>query len=141
MVGSKRSVPWEDIFADQLNFDVAYDTALHLPIVRNKRPLPGELTVYRNDSMKAQPSATYSAVSYLPNLDHNGHVLIIAGSSMEGAEASGEYLIDPQNLNDLFRRMRLDPQKELPSFEVLLKSETVAGSSHTSEVVAFRVKK
>ncbi len=139
MIGSVRAIPWEDLFRDQLNFWADWDPTTHLPIIRNRHPLGNEPATYRNAGAGTQFGNAYSAIAYVPNLSHTGNILIIAGSSMEGCEAAGEYLTDPKLLNSLLRRFGKDPSKPPPYFEVVLNSGTLAGASQGTEVVAYRV--
>ena len=139
IVGSGRAVPWEELFRDQLNFWADYDLLTRAPVILNKHPLAGEPAVYRNSGSGTQLGNAYSAIAYLPNVSHTGNVLIIAGASMEGCEAAGEYLTDPKVLTSLLRRFGTDPNKPPPYFEVVLNSGTLAGASQESKVMAYRI--
>ncbi len=139
LIGSSRSTPWVEMFEPQLNFAVEYDYRLHIPIVRNKHPKPGELPVYQNGLEGGKPSHVFSTISYLPNLTHNGHILLIQGSSSEGSEAAGEWVTSPAALAMLLQKLKLNPSSSPDNLEVLLRSRTMGGTPGSTEVVAYRM--
>ena len=138
LIGSSRSTPWVEMFEPQLNFDVEYDYSLHIPVVRNKHPKPGESATYRNGVEGGKPSHVFSTISYLPNLNHNGHILLIQGSSSEGSEAAGEWVTSSAPFAQLLQRAGLSAGSSLDNVEILLRSRTMGGTPGSTEVVAYR---
>ena len=137
LLGSKRAIPWVELFESQLNFLFQYDETRRVAVIRNRSPRPGERTEYINGNIGA-PGDAFSFVAFVPNLTYTGHVLIIAGSSMEGTEAAGEYLLNPTFSSGLLKVLGFQPKSRPRSFEVLLRSSTMAGSWKDSEIVAYR---
>jgi hypothetical protein len=58
---------------------------------------------------------------------------------MEGTEAAGEYIINPTFSSNLLKMLGFQSKSRPRSFEVLLRSSTMAGSWKDSEIVAYRI--
>ena len=50
--------------------------------------------MYVGTARTPMPGVGYATISLVRNLSHNGFVLIIAGTNMEGTEAAGELVTD-----------------------------------------------
>jgi len=135
LIGSKRAIPWVELFESRLNFRFKFNEGAST--IRNMTPRPGEQDEYVN-SPAGQPGDAYSSVAFVPNLSYNGHVLIISGTTMEATEAAGEFLTNPAYASKLFSVVSSKANSKLGPFEILLKSNTLAGSSRNSELVAYR---
>jgi hypothetical protein len=138
LLGSKRAIPWVELFESQLNFLFEFDQTRRVPVIRNRSPRAGERAEYLNGTV-GEPGDAFSFVAFVPNLTYTGYVLIISGSSMEGTEAAGEYLINPTFSFNLLKVLGFQPKSKPRPFEVLLRSSTMAGSWKDSEIVAYRV--
>jgi hypothetical protein len=138
LLGSKRAIPWVELFEPRLNFHFDFDEAHQLPLIRNQSPRPGEKTEYINGRV-GEPGDAFSFVALVPNLTYSGYVLIIAGTTMEGTEAAGEYMTNPTFCSRLLKTLGFQANSKLRPFEVLLKSSTMAGSSKDSEIIAYRI--
>ena len=137
LIGSRRAVPWGQLFEAQLNFSLEEDVAKHHFHMRNKRPKPGEPATYFPVESGASSEA-YADVAFLPNLGNTGSVLILSGLTMESSEAAGEFvagkdfavqlakLLGPQAVRDRY-------------FEIALKTRAVAGAARSSQIVAYRI--
>jgi len=138
LLGSKRAIPWVELFDHQLNFSFEFDERRQVPIIRNRAPRGGEQSEYVNGKV-GEPGDAFSFIAFVPNLTYTGHVVIIAGSTMEGTEASGEYLLNPAFSSRLLQMVGFQPKSKPRSFEVLLRSSTMAGSWKNSEILAYRI--
>jgi hypothetical protein len=98
--------------------------------VMNRAPLKGEPGVYTQTT-----SAQYCVVSYLPNPDHNGVVLLIEGTGAEATEAAADFLLSEEQLSAFRKLLHGD---KFPYFEVLLKVSSVPGTPLTATVEAYR---
>jgi hypothetical protein len=138
VLGSIQSNPWNSLFKQHLNFQIDWAEQTRTASVRNVSPLREEQSIY----LPAAPddSTVYSTIAFIPNLRHNGSVLIVAGITGQGTEAAGEYITNPATNSRLMRMITGRAGGELPYFEVLLKSHTVAGVAQDAEVVALRVR-
>jgi hypothetical protein len=135
LIGSRKSNPWVDIFAGELNFTVEYDPVRSLSFVKNRQPGPGEQDVYIASRYPNKISG-YSVVAYLPNSEQTGKVLILAGTISEATEAAGEFLTSENGLNELKKQLHVS---ELPYFEVLLKTAHLDGTPMNATIVAYRI--
>jgi len=138
LIGSARSTPWDELFDQVLNFNFRFDEKTKRAYFVNRNPKPGEQPAYYA-GVNNGIAETYADVALVPNLNHNGNVLILAGANMEGTEAAGEFTANPERSGKLFREVGLLKDGRLEYFEVLLKSRTVAGMARESDVVARRI--
>ena len=134
LIGSRKSNPWVDLFAGQLNFAVEYDPDSFTSYVRNAAPAPGEQQSYMTPPAP-DPTTGYSVVAYLPNTARNGKVLIIAGTGSEATEGAGEFLTSEDSMANFRRLLHV---KTLPYFEVLLKTTHLNSTPMSASVVAYR---
>jgi hypothetical protein len=66
-------------------------------------------------------------------------VLIIAGSTAEGTETAGEFLMNREASGGLVRELLSRNKGRMPYFEVLLESGAFAGVAQSARVVAMRI--
>jgi hypothetical protein len=134
LIGSRKSNPWVDLFTDQLNFAVHYDPALGESVVTNLRPRPGEQPVY---APPADPDAAlgYSVIAFLPNPSKTASALIIEGTNSEATDAAGDFVTSSDSMQNFLEKL---PGKKFTYFELLLRTNRVAGTPLKAEMVAFR---
>ena len=138
LLGSKRAIPWVELFEAQMNFLFEFDETRRVPVIRNRSPQAGERSEYVNGQV-GEPGDAFSFVALLPNLAYTGSVLVIAGSSMEATEAAGEFMSNPAFSASLMKKLGLQPKSKPRAFEVLLRSGTMAGTWKDSEIVCYRI--
>jgi hypothetical protein len=64
----------------------------------NTKPEPGAAASYV--SHWSQPAhETFAIIAYLPNLDGNGHLLLLQGLDVAGTQAAAETLIHPEAID------------------------------------------
>ena len=137
LIGSRRAVPWAQLFEPQLNFSFEEDPATHRFHLRNKRPKPGEPAIYVPTEHDGSLES-YADIALLPNLGNSGSVLILSGITMEASEAAGELVIG-KGFSQQLARM-LGPQAVRDRyFEIILKTRAVAGASRSSQIVTYRL--
>jgi hypothetical protein len=140
LLGSTRSNPWGEMFEERLNFRFAFDEQANLPFFVNTAPKANEQKIYRPGAAGQKSEATYGLLALVPNLSRDGKVLIIAGAHMEGTEAAGEFATGPEFSTRTVQELALlDGRGRLRSFEILLKSRMMGGTSQHPEIVASRV--
>ena len=134
LVGSRRANPWVELFESRLQYTFGYNTETHRPFFENKSPKPGESPILSrgNDPVRD----TYAIVAMFPHPSGKGHILIIEGLSMEGTDAAGEFLLNPQSCELLARRMRSELGGTDKPFEALLRLTPVAGGSANARLVS-----
>jgi hypothetical protein len=137
IIGSRRGVPWVQLFEPQLNFSIEEDRSTHGFHVRNKSPKAGEQPVYV-PTESGGSTETYAVVALLPNLGNTGSVLMLSGITMEGTEAAGEMVAGNDFSKELARMLGPQAVRER-YFEILLRTRTVAGTARNSQIAASRV--
>lgn len=134
LIGGQKSVPWDHLFDEQLNFITDYDHVHGHTVVRNRGPKPGEQPNYTSVG-DADSFVTYSAIAYLPNPSRTGHVIILAGADSDATAAAAEFLTSEDQMERLKATFHV---QRFPYFEVLLKVSSVSGTSFRSEPIAYR---
>lgn len=134
LVGGEKSVPWDHLFDDQLNFVTDYDYPHGAQIVRNRNPNPGEQALY---SVPSGPNTFfgYASIAYLPNPSRSGSVIILAGTDSDATGAAAAFLTSEDQMEKLRKTLRAD---RFPYFEVLLKTSRLSGTFFNAEPIAFR---
>jgi hypothetical protein len=135
LIGGKKSVPWDHLFDDELNFVTDYDDAHALQFVRNRSPKPGEQAIYAVPS--APNSLTgYTVIAYLPNPSSTGSVIILAGTDSDATGSAAAFLTSEDQMEKL--RNTLHVADRFPYFEALLKTSRLSGTFFDSELIAYR---
>ena len=140
LIGSRRGIPWEQLFESQLNFDLEEDHATRLYHLRNKSPLPGERPAYGVSSGgRAANEVTYADIALLPNLTGTGYVLILSGIDMAATEAAGELVTNPDFGATLTKLLNARTGQPPASYiEILLEAKATAGTSGGSKIIGSR---
>lgn len=129
LIGGDISNPWDDLFEARMNFTAKFEPDGSIMVV-NRAPTAGERAVYSQTD-----SVQYCVVSYLPNPDHSGVVMLIEGTDAEATEAAGDFLMSDDQLSNFKKLMHVE---KFPYFEVLLKVSSVPGTPLTASVEAYR---
>jgi len=134
LLGSWRANPWVGLFEDQMAFRTDYQETP--PSVRfiNRSPLPGEPA----DFLAEWRRYGYCRVTYLPNPNHTGNVLLISGSDVISSEAGGRFLTAEDSVRTIRQKLGLKPGEPVPPFEALLRTQVVNNTIPWFELVAFR---
>ena len=139
LIGSRRGIPWEQLFEPQLNFALEEDRSLRKFFFRNKAPLPGEQATYTVSGAGGPTAYTYADIALLPNLGGAGPVLILAGIDMAATEAAGELLVSPDFADVVSHILRSGKgQPPSPYIEILVEEKS-AGGTAGSKIVAHRL--
>jgi len=138
LLGSSRANPWGELFEPQLNFIWEFPAG-EAPYIRNAHPKAGEQAIYFPIGRAYSATKTYDVVAYMPNLGHTGNVLMIAGTSLIGTEAAGEYVMGGTGFQRFLTSLIEKNKGKIPYFEILLRSDVLAGAPKSSEIVAYRV--
>jgi hypothetical protein len=136
LLGSPRSNPWVELFADQLDFSFQFDPVRRAEFVRNRHPQKNEAAVYTPTTEGWGTGQAYAIVALLANPNQNGSVLIVAGSTAEATEAAGKLATNPALLAQTLSGHGIDPHDPSRRFELLLRVSTMAGSPNTFQVIA-----
>jgi len=134
LIGGRKSMPWDYLFDDQLNFVTDYDYAAGSAIVRNRSPKPGEEAIYKVPTT-ANSLIGYAVIAYLPNPNRSGKTIILAGVDSDATGAAAAFLTSEDHMQKLRATFHCD---HFPYFEVLLKTSRLSGTFFDAEVVAYR---
>ncbi len=140
LAGSRRGIPWVQLFEPQLNFSMEEDQRTRRYYFRNRTPRSGEPGAWYQETKADTTVETYADVALVPNLSNTGYVLILSGIGMEASEAAGEFIAGPEFQKSLLAMLpKTAGQPQLRYFELLLRIRTVAGAASSSQVVTSRV--
>ena len=138
-LGSSYANPWVALYDKKRNFRIQFDPVVKGNTVLNKNPRPGERKTYLMLGEDGVPGATYGSIAFLPSDGTTGSVLIIEGTNMEGTEAAGSMILNPQSAHDLLKLAGIAERGGRPPFfEVLLETKALAGAPSQTAVVAWR---
>ncbi|MGJ5815971.1 hypothetical protein [Paludibaculum fermentans] len=138
IIGSKRGVPWVELFEQDLNFRLKHIGPDWRFGFVNVNPQAGEDANYSTMVPPNTPTESYATVGFVPNTARTGDVLLLDGLMMEATEAAGEFCMGGGLNKLLAERLHVRPGDKFPYFEVLLKVRVVSGAPHNVEVVAWR---
>jgi hypothetical protein len=144
VIASPLGCPWIHLLDDKLNFQYrrTYNHSyVGDPEFVNLHPQPGEKATYSADASILRFGMSYAILARVPNLSRTGKILLIYGFQTSGAQAVGEYATDPRAAAELARIFGVRHASELPDFEVLLSSDSMASTPLNVRVVAHRVVK
>jgi hypothetical protein len=132
LVGSRRAVPWVDLFDSALDFHFVYDEKSRSVRVENRHPRPGEPQSFE----LTNPTERFSLVASLPNLSRQGSVLILSGQEMSGTEAAANLITTESGLQSVLSRLPTPAAGKVPHFEVLLRVRQVEYTTQGFDIVA-----
>jgi hypothetical protein len=134
LLGSWRGNPWVGLFEDQMAFRTDYQETPASVRFINHAPLAGEPAVFPAEWRRYG----YCRVTYIPNTNHTGNVLLISGSDVISTEAGGRFVTSEESMLALRRMLRLKPGDAMPRFEVLLRTRIINSTVPSFELVAYR---
>jgi len=124
--------PWDELFDVRLNFHFVYDGANNSMFVENRHPHTGEPSAYRTDWKRI-----FGYIALTDNLDNNGKVLLVEGTSLVGVEAAVDFLFNSKMMAPVLDKAKKS-NGDLSSFEVLLDATSFGGGDGRVEVLATR---
>jgi hypothetical protein len=141
LVGGPRANPWIEMFEPESNFSMIFPMradGIHFDPrdFVNKHPRSGEQEHYLSQVNKTS-SRTYALISFLPEPDSSGHVLLLQGQGMGGTQAAGNFLMNLREMEPILKRAQ-NPDGSIGPFEVLIEAQTVGTSEVQSRVVVER---
>ena len=136
LIGSEESNPWVELFHSQLFFSFRFESEPGKPSgFANLYPRPGESALY---TTKGHEENTFGIIAYLPNLNNNGHVLIVAGLNTAGTQAAATFLLNPSSMMPTLHRAKTS-KGVLQPFELLVSAGNVATNASTPHVILERI--
>jgi hypothetical protein len=129
LIGGRLSNPWQEVFGLHSNFAIDFAPNGRITVT-NRNPGANEAASYVQTA-----SAQYCVISYRPNTEHSGIVLLIQGTDAEATEAAGDFLLSGEKLAAFKKVLRVN---HLPYFEVLLRVSSLPGTPLTTSIEAYR---
>jgi hypothetical protein len=137
LIGGIGANPWIGLFTQHLNFDVNYDWKTSEGYVLNKHPAKGEATIYR-DTISDGVKRSYGVLALLPGIEDDGRALLFEGTGMAGTESAADFPFNPNSFESFARQIGATPGN-MPNFEALLETTSVAGNAPEARLIAYRL--
>ncbi len=134
LLGSWRANPWVGLFEDQMAFQTDYRETPSSVRFINRAPLEGEPATFQAEWRRYG----YCRVTYMPNSNHTGNVLLISGSDVISTQAGGRFVTSEESMLALRQKLGLKPGDAMPHFEVLLRTRVINSTVPSFELVAYR---
>lgn len=134
LMGSWRANPWVGLFEEQTDFRAEYQESPPAFRFVNRSPQPGEQAYYPVEWRRTG----YCRVTFVPNPQHTGNVLLITGSDVISPEAGARFVTSEESIAQLRRKLGVAEGHPIPHFEVLLRTQIVNSTVPRFEVVACR---
>lgn len=138
-IGGPRANPWIDLFKPRSNFQMKF-----YPVdspdngnqsIWNKSPKPGEQQEYMRSN--TAPFTTYTMVSFLPSLDDEGWVLLLAGQNLSGTEAAGDFVTNRDAIAPVLKKAQRS-NGSIGPFELILETQAVGSDAPRARIVVER---
>jgi hypothetical protein len=138
LLGSSYSNPWDEIFNDKLNFHFVNRPSDSRFWIINQHPIEPEANTY--ESMTTSTAhKTYAVIAMVPNLNRNGHVLLLQGLDATGTQAAAEMLFNSDDMENVIRKA-INRYSAKERFELLIEVNSLDANSHAtdSRIIASR---
>jgi hypothetical protein len=140
LVGAPTYNPWVEMFDNHLNFHLLYDGQHNSMNVINRKPENGEPALYSppgEDPSHRGYTYGFGYIALTSNLDGNGRVLIVEGSTIAGIDASISFLTNDPRMGPILKKTSRGNHR-IDNFEVLLGANFIKSRSPDAEVLATR---
>ncbi|RRA47603.1 hypothetical protein [Acidipila sp. EB88] len=135
-LGSPRSNPWFSAVASALDFQFVFNPKMGSEFIRNARPQKSEQVEYIPSANGGGTGYSYAIIAFVQNPDQNGEVLLLAGADGEATGAAGEFVADLPRMAATLQACGLKGAGTSRHFEILLQTDTMAGVSRRTNVIA-----
>jgi hypothetical protein len=138
LLGSSYSNPWDEIFSDKLNFHFVNRPSDSRFWIVNQHPIGLEANTYESITTSTAHK-TYAVLAMVPNLNRNGHVLLLQGLDATGTQAAAELLFNNDDMEDVIREA-INHYGAKGRFELLIEVNSLDANSHAtdSRIIASR---
>ena len=140
LVGGPRANPWVELFEPESNFRMYFpmhQDGIHFDerTFINKHPRAGEQATYTNQI--DDTNHAYALLSFLPETNSAGHVLLLQGGGMAGTQAAGDFLLDQRAMEPILKKAQL-ADGSIGPFEVLIEARTVGVNAPEEHAIVER---
>jgi hypothetical protein len=129
--------PWVELFDDKLNFHFIFNGIDRSMRVVNQHPQPGEQATYLYDQNPDHPLG-YGYIALTDNLEGNGKVLLVEGTSLVGVDAAVSFLFNDKKMGPVIAKAIVGGGK-VANFEVLLEAPFLKLNAGDVKVVGMRL--
>ena len=138
LIGGPNYNPWEQLLVKNQNFRMLYDAVENSISIANAHPLPGEPAAFKWSQTDTKSHYGYSLVSLTRNLNGNGRILMLQGTTAQGDKAAAEFLFNRALIEPILRKA-ITSDGRLSDFEIVLETNFVAGGNVDTRVAAARI--
>ncbi len=138
LLGNRESNPWIQPFEPHLSIHWIFDPALHLYYPRDMSAPDGAGERYRTTSTVGNTHAGYATISFLPNLNGSGSVLIISATGGSAMGSALDFLLDENSMLRLRATLPHDRKGHYPYFDVLLRTERGTNAGKVATILVSR---
>jgi hypothetical protein len=138
LLGSSYSNPWDEIFSDKLNFHFINRPSDSRFWIVNQHPVGREANIY--ESMTTSTThKTYAVIALVPNLNKDGHILLLQGLDATGTQAAADMLFNSDDMENVVQEA-INRYGTRVRFELLIEVDSLDANSHAtdSRIVASR---
>jgi hypothetical protein len=139
LVGAPTYNPWVEMFDNHMNFHLHYDGERNSVSVLNSKPENGEPAEYLptgEDPTHRGYTHGFGYIAITTNLEGNGRVLLVEGSTVAGVDASLSFLMNDSKMEPILKKA--SQLGGLGNFEILLGANFLKSSSPDAQVLAMR---
>jgi hypothetical protein len=138
LLGNRQSNPWIQPFEPNLSIHWVFDPALHSYYPRDMTGSESSRDRYRTASTAGIVHEGYATVSFLPNLNGTGNVLILSATGGSAMGAALNFLSDENSMRQLRQKLPQDRAGNYPYFDVLLQTEKGANTGRSVSILIIR---
>lgn len=107
----------------------------------NAHPEPGQPAIFYPSNSSQPLAEDYAIVALVRGLNPGRHVMILAGTTTIGTQAAVEYVCANDSVEELMRKLAVQPGNEVKPFEALLRVKVTRGVPMGVQLVAVRSRK
>lgn len=137
LIGGVNANPWVQLFDQKLNFGLEFVPQQRTFIVRNRKPITGELSRYPYGP-ENWSQVSYGLIALQPSITGSGYVLLVEGVAAAGLQGAAEYLLNESTMAPLLQQVT-DSKGHLRPFEILLRTYNVGANATKTEIVGLRL--
>jgi hypothetical protein len=135
LLGNAQSNPWIQPFASYLSLVWVFDPVLHTYYPRDKTAAEAALDQFRTSGVEGNAHVRYATISFLPNLNGSGNVLILSATGGATMGAALDFLLDETSMRQLRSMLPQDRSSIFPHFEALLKFGEGSKDLSTAKII------
>lgn len=137
LLGSPRSNPWAQGFADRLTFRFEAQPGGR-EFIANGKPRPGEPEVFSAEPLKLGSGVCLAILGVIPNPHPPGRLMFIAGTTASVTDELGKIALTPEALARFRRELRLPALSNIGAIEMVISANVVGEAVTSWKILASR---